>query len=426
MSSKHSKLFKSSADDGYEMSASREPSTPITANSNESHLLSGSSLFITTSPTVSHFGKTPSTFNTSNAASPSPSPLPETLRAIAYNGSLSKDTMSNMLSHPPSKPTMVHLPPSMLPSERPTPESLGHLKWPHEFFFIDVVEGLKKYDVQMKTGKGALKQVFQGICGVPCVRETLQQKWLFLQEIEHKQEDLYEEFLSMGQECLELLSRAAAPTASRQQTNDAGPEVEELESNADEIIKDCVAEVYSSEKMTRDTTETAQCPVCHDPLPAQPSPHLKMLLELNAWYEEGYAPGSTRELEHWEILCALHYLESHSWYHFGTTYNFPTMLDKTWIRSHVRSLQEHCASVIIHASAHELFCNICEVLETKDGDLIHPTSIDCYSCKHGWLRSVGYFGEQGLETIVEALEAMFPEDDGIVQHIKPLDRHTYL
>ncbi|KAF8520962.1 hypothetical protein JB92DRAFT_3111458 [Gautieria morchelliformis] len=27
---------------------------------------------------------------------------------------------------------------------------------------------------------------------------------------------------------------------------------------------------------------------------------------------------------------------------------------------------------------------------------------------------------------MEALEAMFPEDDGIVQYIKPLDRHTYL
>jgi hypothetical protein len=36
------------------------------------------------------------------------------------------------------------------------------------------------------------------------------------------------------------------------------------------------------------------------------------------------------------------------------------------------------------------------------------------------------FGELGLEIIVDTLEAMFPGDDGIVQHIKPLDRRMYL
>lgn len=111
---------------------------------------------------------------------------------------------------------------------------LGPLKWPHEFFFIDVVEGLEKYDAQMKAHKASQKEVFQHIFGIPCVRETLRQKRLFLQEIERNQEDLYENFLSMGRvhearwayfescaantrirfkERLELLSKEMAPEA---------------------------------------------------------------------------------------------------------------------------------------------------------------------------------------------------------------------
>jgi hypothetical protein len=129
------------------------------------------------------------------------------------------------------------------------------------------------------------------------------------------------------------------------------------------------------------------CPVCDALLPENPSDCLKMILEVQAWYENSGTSDSTRKAEHKGILCALHYIETHRWYKLGVEANWPMTLDTTWITSEVLKLREHCASVIVHAPAHEQFHTICELFMCGENDVLGQTPIDSYSWGRGWLRS---------------------------------------
>lgn len=75
--------------------------------------------------------------------------------------------------------------------------NFGRLKWPHEFFVIDIIEGLEDYERRIK-GDQSQPEAFLTVFGVPCVRETLRQKKTFLQNIQAYDNELLNQFINLG------------------------------------------------------------------------------------------------------------------------------------------------------------------------------------------------------------------------------------
>jgi hypothetical protein len=93
-----------------------------------------------------------------------------------------------------SKPPSISTPASSTDSAM----ELGPLKWPHEFFFSDIVGGLVLYDIKIKQGKHQQMAFFE-IFGVPCVRQTLLNKRQLLDKIKQNNQELYDTYLLKGQ-----------------------------------------------------------------------------------------------------------------------------------------------------------------------------------------------------------------------------------
>jgi hypothetical protein len=74
---------------------------------------------------------------------------------------------------------------------------LGPQQWPTDFFFIDVVKGLEKFDRRLKEGY-TQQTAFQDVFGIPCVRQTLSNKRHLLKKVRTNNELLYDTFLAMG------------------------------------------------------------------------------------------------------------------------------------------------------------------------------------------------------------------------------------
>ena len=74
---------------------------------------------------------------------------------------------------------------------------LGLMKWPHEFYFVDIVNGLKSYDNKQKQGQRQ-QQAFQEVFSVQCVCQTLSNKCHLLKRICRDHVALFDLYMSKG------------------------------------------------------------------------------------------------------------------------------------------------------------------------------------------------------------------------------------
>jgi hypothetical protein len=83
------------------------------------------------------------------------------------------------------------------PGDYQIPEKFGQLRWPSEFYVVDIIEGLQAYEGQI-GGNKTQPEVFLSIFGVPCVRETLRLKLSFLENIKVTNKELLDNFIEHG------------------------------------------------------------------------------------------------------------------------------------------------------------------------------------------------------------------------------------
>jgi hypothetical protein len=88
----------------------------------------------------------------------------------------------------------------MIKAPSPAPHQLanfGCLKWPHEFFVIDIVEGLVEYESRIQQDQ-TQSEAFLTVFGVPCIRETLRHKITFLAQIRKNNMQFLSKFMALG------------------------------------------------------------------------------------------------------------------------------------------------------------------------------------------------------------------------------------
>lgn len=90
----------------------------------------------------------------------------------------------------------IHAPISV--SKYVCPDNLGKLRWPHEFYFVDMVRGLRKYNRRLNKDQDKTA-AFLATFDVLLVRETLRIKTKLLEMVEAENEELYDKFLQLGQ-----------------------------------------------------------------------------------------------------------------------------------------------------------------------------------------------------------------------------------
>ncbi|KAF8512591.1 hypothetical protein JB92DRAFT_3096751, partial [Gautieria morchelliformis] len=176
---------------------------------------------------------------------------------------------------------------------------LGPLRWPHEFFFIDIVDGLVLYDIKVKQGKHQ-QTAFVKIFGVPCL----------LEKIKQNNEELYDMYLMKGQvdeaRWAHLESVAEGKPLRGKKWLDLLRSV-----TRNRRILDTSQDVESEDELDRVTSKINAniegcCPICHHELPDPVSFRIQRLLDIYTWYEHGFAPGNDNFKEHTELICALH------------------------------------------------------------------------------------------------------------------------
>ncbi|KAF8492898.1 hypothetical protein JB92DRAFT_3236101 [Gautieria morchelliformis] len=251
----------------------------------------------------------------------------------------------------------------------PTHSNFSQLKWPHEFFVVDIVDGLKEYDKRVR-GDQSQKEAFLAVFGVPCVRETLRQKCFILEKALEENEDLVLNFVAMGRmhaarwaffesitagtkicgkEHLEFLKESTnSDNESVGGYNDEsdgsvvvlgvnnGPKDHDTEESSLEIIPTNTFH-YTDHKFLIWYSVTAYVPLIHN----------QKLLDVFLWYEEGNAPSDHRFNEHCDLI--------------GLERGWPTKLDVSWIRSEVMTMQNHCASLMVHAPTNDQFQDMKEL-----------------------------------------------------------------
>jgi hypothetical protein len=120
------------------------------------------------------------------------------------------------------------------------------------------------------------------------------------------------------------------------------------------------------------------------------SDRLQKLLDVFEWYDQGYAPSKNRFEEHCELLCVVHDMEKHTDYQLGLTKNWPTTVDASWIRAEVITMKAACASLMVHAPAHDQYRLMAESVENKEEELMQsPAPMLSYLGRRTWLRSAG-------------------------------------
>jgi hypothetical protein len=125
------------------------------------------------------------------ASSYSPSPLPANLQAIEEYLNQQKAAMT--LESSSSTPLQ-----SLAVTDNPHHQTdLGPMQWPHDFLFIDIVKGLDAYDTKVKEGKDQ-QTTFREVFKVPCVRQTLANKWQLLDQTCQTQEEVYDMYMAKG------------------------------------------------------------------------------------------------------------------------------------------------------------------------------------------------------------------------------------
>ncbi|KAF8488977.1 hypothetical protein JB92DRAFT_3148162 [Gautieria morchelliformis] len=120
------------------------------------------------------------------------------LRAMRVNSVFTLNVNTAFKLIKPNTSTSKPTPISTCASSTDPAMELGPLRWPHEFFFIDIVDGLVLYDIKVKQGKHQ-QTAFVKIFGVPCVHQTLLNKCQLLEEIKQNNEELYDMYLMKGQ-----------------------------------------------------------------------------------------------------------------------------------------------------------------------------------------------------------------------------------
>ncbi|KAF8528582.1 hypothetical protein JB92DRAFT_3107097 [Gautieria morchelliformis] len=326
-----------------------------------------------------------------------------------------------------SKPTPISTPAS---STDPAME-LGPLQWPHELFFIDVVDGLVLYDIKVKQGKHQ-QTAFVEIFGVPCVRQTLLNKRQLLEKIKQNNEELYDTYLMKGQ--VDEARWAHFESVAEGKPLRGKERLDLLRSvTRNRRILDTTQDVESDNELDHVTSKINAntegfCPICHHELPDPVSFRLQRLLDIYAWYEHGFAPGNDRFKEHTELICALHEMESDGDTQCGKCLNWPTTLNMDWIRAEVFKAKAHLEIVIAHALANEQFLNVTELISLGEaGEFTSNPPISVYAHKRrGWLRSAGYFGEKGFAVILQCLQEIFPAEIPLPDTIKLLAHDTFL
>ncbi|KAF8531358.1 hypothetical protein JB92DRAFT_3105187 [Gautieria morchelliformis] len=173
-----------------------------------------------------------------------------------------------------------------------------------------------------------------------------------------------------------------------------------------------------------DTETMKTCPACQEKLPEIISTRLEHLLKLYIWYKNGHAPKKSRTDEHTRLLCAVHRFDTDEPTKLGSELNWPITVDEDWIRDTVSKLTDHCDTLVAHAPANELFIEVKEVLE--DGEDLSEPSLDDYFNSLGFIRSAGYFGEQGFLVIHEMMQELYPPNTPTPQSIKPMNMPQFL
>ncbi|KAF8506126.1 hypothetical protein JB92DRAFT_3122465 [Gautieria morchelliformis] len=113
----------------------------------------------------------------------------------------------------------------------------------------------------------------------------------------------------------------------------------------------------------------------------------------------------------------------------GHKEHWPTTLDINWFEHTIVSLRDHCRQAIAHAKSLEGYMEVQEAFAANDPAIVNTPHIpfNVYLSGQGYLRSAGYFGEQGLEFIIKKLNELYPdENDPVVKAcIEPMDRNVF-
>jgi hypothetical protein len=69
---------------------------------------------------------------------------------------------------------------------------------------------------------------------------------------------------------------------------------------------------------------------------------------------------------------------------------WPTMIDTSWIQSEVMTMKEYCASLMVHAPAHDQYRLMAEAVKKGEEELLEwPAPLISYLGCRTWLWSAG-------------------------------------
>ncbi|EPQ54161.1 hypothetical protein GLOTRDRAFT_130548 [Gloeophyllum trabeum ATCC 11539] len=345
-------------------------------------------------------------------------------------------------------------------SRAPAPFPLGLPKkdrsWPHDFYVIEIDEGLRKTEQLKESRKTPYKVSFKKVFGV-CMAKTTYNKYKNLWNSDQVPQDLRHCFLDHGRQSAgkwkkflralktlvsDLVSDASSDSSSESDSSISWtPALKSNKGKARVITPDKDTTPQAPEASIR-VPETAdlssdsdgdvdalRCPFCDEKLLFSPSARMEKMqqsLERITWPDPSPVNPNHRRAESFRVysdFCELHRWEAEE---------LPNALANGWpMKPDFASLWDRIWNLhavvlsIISDPKRSLFFNETRMLYTPGSSSLQVESLGAQYVRFKG-HSAGYYGGTGRIIIQMTLEQMIPDGPTDLSHVRPLSYNALI